>query len=239
MLEKYGITIIICVLMIGLGVIMGNGAVFFFNRIPGQWLCDYDEEPDEELLHPTCQRVKSTPWKYLFTGLFVVIGLWIGPRNPIYAIDVMAVCWLLLEMSIADIKYRIVPDQLIMLLVVCGMGFIPYHGRGVFEGFGGALVGLGIMLFIGILGKIIYHKDTLGGGDIKLFAALGLCLGIRGILITFVLTSIFSAGHFCILLAKKRIKKGDNMPMVPYISASVAFYLVILREMSYNIMVNL
>lgn len=236
---EYGITILICLVIIGFAVILGNGAVYFFNRIPGKWLCDYDEEPGEELLHPTQQRIRSTPWKYLFTALFVVIGIWIGQREPLYAAAVMLSCWLLLEMSIADIKYRIVPDQLVMMLVVSGMGFVPYHERGPLEGFWGALIGFGVMLFIGILGKLIYRKETLGGGDIKLFAALGLCLGIEGILITFVVTSLISAGHFCVLLAQKRIKKGENMPMVPYISASATFYMVIWREMSYNIMVNL
>jgi len=239
MLEKYGITIIICAAMIGLGIVLGNGAVYFFNRIPGKWLCDYDEEPDEELLHPTHQRVRSTPWKYLFTGLFTMIGLLVGPREPLYALAVLPTCWLLLEMSIADIKYRIVPDQLIMLLVVCGMGFIPYHKEGPMEGFFGALLGFGIMLVIAVIGKLVYRKDALGGGDIKLFTALGLCLGVQGVLITFLLTTLLSAGHFCLLLMRKKVKMGTKMPMVPYISVSTAIYLVILHEMSYNIMVNL
>ena len=72
------VTLIICGAAIGAGVILGNGAVYFFNRMPGKWLCDYDEEPSQELLHPTCQRVKSTPWKYVFTGFFVVIGIMVG-----------------------------------------------------------------------------------------------------------------------------------------------------------------
>lgn len=236
---EHWITILICIAMISFAVILGNGAVYFFNRIPGKWLCDYDEEPSEELLHPTCQRVKSTPWKYLFTGMFIVIGIWIGQREPLYALAVMLCLWLLLEMSIADIKYRIVPDQLIMLLVVTGMGFIPYHEKGALEGFWGALTGFGLMLLMWLLGKLLYRKEAIGGGDIKLFGALGLCLGTEGILATFVITSLLSAGHFCFLLAKKRIKMGESMPMMPYISASATFYVVILREMSYNIMVNL
>ena len=74
--------LIICLAAIGAGVILGNGAVYFFNRIPGKWLCDYGQEPDEELLHPTRQRLRSTPWKYVFTGMFIVIGIWLGMRDP-------------------------------------------------------------------------------------------------------------------------------------------------------------
>ena len=197
--------------MIGLGIVLGNGAVYFFNRIPGKWLCDYDEEPDEELLHPTHQRVRSTPWKYLFTGLFTMIGLLVGPREPLYALAVLPTCWLLLEMSIADIKYRIVPDQLIMLLVVCGMGFIPYHKEGPMEGFFGALLGFGIMLIIAVVGKLVYRKDTLGGGDIKLLAVIGFYFGLPVGL--FVMAAACALGA-CATLLLQRSSRGapDSQP---------------------------
>ena len=54
MIEDYARTIIICAAAIASGIIMGCGAVYIFNKIPGKWLCDYGKEPDEELLHPTC-----------------------------------------------------------------------------------------------------------------------------------------------------------------------------------------
>ena len=104
------VTLIICGVAIVLGILLGNGAVYFFNRIPGKWLCDYGQEPSEELLHPTCQRIKSTPWKYVFTGAFIVIGIKLGLEDLLFAIPALAAIWLLLEMSIADIKYMIVPD---------------------------------------------------------------------------------------------------------------------------------
>lgn len=239
MIMDYVRVIVICALGIATGVILGNGAVYFFNRIPGKWLCDYDQEPDEELLHPTVQRVKSTPWKYLFTGVFIAICIYLGLENPLYAVAAAASLWLLLEMSIADIKYRIVPDQLIILLVITAIGYIPYHNNGPVDGLWGALIGLGVMLLMALFGRLIYKKETIGGGDIKLFAALGLGLGTDGIVIVFILTTLLSAAHFCILLIRKKIKAHDRQPMVPYITVSSAIYLVILHDMSYNIMVNL
>lgn len=239
MIERYEVTIFLCIFSVIFGIILGNSAVFFFNRIPGKWLCDYGAEPDEEFLKPSCQRIKSVPWKYLFSAMFVVIALKVILDNPLYGIAILASCWLLLEMAIADIKYRIVPDQLVILLALTAIGHLPYNSDGIFDGLWGAVIGFGVMLLIGILGKLIYKKETLGGGDIKLFASLGLCLGTRGVLIVFVLTTLLSAAHFTYLLAKKRIKKEDTQPMVPYICTSSAIYLVILREMSYNIMVYL
>ena len=233
------VTLIICGAAIGAGVVLGNGAVYFFNRMPGKWLCDYDEEPSQELLHPTCQRIKSTPWKYVFTGFFVVIGITLGLQNPLYAIPALIAIWLLLEMSIADIKYMIVPDQLIMLLVVTGLGFIPHHAFGVMDCFAGAAVGFGVLLLIAVIGRLIYKKPAVGGADIKLFAALGLNLGTDGIIAVFVISTFLSAGHFIWMMVRKGAKLTDERPMVPYIAASAIIYLVILHKMSYNITMQL
>lgn len=233
------VTLIICAAAIGIGVLLGNGAVYFFNKMPGKWLCDYGQEPSEELLHPTCQRVKSTPWKYVFTGFFIAAGITMGLQNPLYAIPALIAIWLLLEMSIADIKYMIVPDQLIMLLVITGLGFIPHHAFGVLDCIRGAAIGFGVLAVIAVVGRLIYKKPAVGGADIKLFAALGLSLGTDGIISVFVISTFLSAGHFIWLMIKRGAKLSDERPMVPYISAAAIIYLVILHKMSYNIIIQL
>ncbi len=225
-----------CGAAVAAGILLGNSAVYFFNRIPGQWLCDYGETPDEELLHPTRQRLVSVPWKYVFSGLFVVLAITLAMENVLYAAASLAMLWLLLLMAVADIKYRIVPDQLVLLLVVCGFGFIPFHGAGPLGGLWGGLVGFSVMVFMGLIGKLIYRKATLGGGDIKLFGALGLCTGVDGILVIFVVTTLLSAAHLAYLLARKRVKLTDQQPMVPYIAVSTGIYVVLFHEISYNIM---
>ena len=232
-------TLIICGAAIAAGILLGNGAVYFFNKMPGKWLCDYGQEPDEELMHPTHQRVKSTPWKYVFSGLFIAAGIKMGLENPLYALPALAALWLLLEMSIADIKYMIVPDQLIMLLVITALGFIPHHAFGVMDCLVGAAIGFGIMVLIAVIGRLVYKKAAVGGADIKLFGALGLCLGTDGIIAVFILSTFLSAGHFLWLLIRRKIRLSGEIPMVPYIAAAATIYLVILHEMSYNIVVQL
>ena len=239
MIEKYTITIVTCVVAIIAGVLLGNSAVYVFNRVPGKWLVDYGQEPDEELLHPTRQRVRSTPWKYCFSCIFVMIAIKLGLENPVYAVIALVTCWLLLLMAIADLKYMIVPDQFIVLMMVAGIGFVPHHINGPMEGVWGAVMGLGIMLIIGVVGKIIYRTDTLGGGDIKLFTALGLCLGKEGVMAVFVLSTFVTALHLLYLTITKQVKAREKRPIVPYIAVAATIYMVILREMSYNIWVNL
>ena len=237
-LEYIRITVT-CVVAIGAGVILGNSAVVFFNRMPGKWLCEYGKEPDEELLRPTRQRLNSWPWKYFFSCLFVMASIRTAAENPGYALIAMITCWILTDMAIADAKYMIVPDQLIILLMIAAVGFVPYQDRGPFEGVWGGLIGFSVMLVIGILSKIIYRREGLGGGDIKLFGALGLCLGTDGILAVFVLSTFICAIHLAWLLVTKKIKPRQQRPLIPYVAVSAAIYLVILRGMGYNILTML
>lgn len=217
--------VIKCAGMILLGILAGNGAVYFFNKAPGKWFCDYNEEPSEELLHPTEQRVKSYPWKYIFSMLFIIPGIKMVMEDWQFAVAGIFAMWLLLEMCIADVKYRIVPDQYVILLAVTAFGFIPFHFDYIAMLLG-AVTGFAVMGITGLLGKLISKKETLGGGDVKLFTALGLITGVEGILFIFAATALLSGGHFTYLLARKKIKVNDSMPMVPYIAIGAALYLV-------------
>ena len=237
MLETYGEVIravIICSAAVGLGVLLGNSAVWFFNRIPGKWLTDYDEEPSEELLHPTQQRIKSTPWKYVFTGFFICCGIYLGLKEPGYAFPALAALWLLLEMSIADQKYMIVPDQLVLLLGVTSLGFITRHPGGPLDAVWGALLGFGVLAAMALLAKLLYKKPAIGGADVKLFGVLGLVTGMDGILVIFVISTFLSAGHFIWLMLRQKAKLTDERAMVPYIAAAAGFYLVFLHDLLYN-----
>ena len=227
--------LITCAVAIVLGVILGSGAVYVFNRIPAAWLTDYGEEPSEELKDTSSQRVKSVPWKYVFTGLFIALGIYMGVRDISIALPVVIALWLLLLMSIADIKYMIVPDQLIMLLVLTGLGFLPqkialYHRHAVYDSLMGAAAGLILMLIIALFSRAIYKKWVLGGADIKIFAAIGFLTGLYGVLIIFVLSTVLSGLHFAYLLIRQKIQLRETRPMVPSIALAFGIYFLFIRS---------
>lgn len=225
---------IICGIFLIIGVFLGNGAVWVFNRIPGKWLVDYGQEPDEELARPTHQRIRSTPWKYVFTGFFIVVGIKMGLDNPFYAFAAVFATWILLEISIADIKYMIVPDQFVLMLLICGLGMIPQTEGGPGDCLIGAAIGLALTASVALVGRLVYKKCAVGGGDIKLFAGLGLLTGVQGILFIFVVSTFASAGHFAWLLLRKKAKPTDERPMAAYISGAAVLYMAIFREILYN-----
>lgn len=222
-----GIVLIKAIIAVVIGVLQGNGAVYFFNKMPASWLCDYGETPSEELLNPTTQRIKSLPWKYLFSMGFVILNTKLVIDDWQFALAASAALWILLELTLSDMKYSIVPDQLLILLAITAIGVIPFHSSWKVPLFG-ALIGFSIMTLIALIGKLAYRRDTLGGGDIKLFSALGLIAGPKGILFIFAATTLLSAACFAYLIAKKRAKITDSLPMVPYIATAAAIYLVFL-----------
>ena len=118
----------------------------------------YGEEPSPELLDPYTQRIKSYPWKFIFTMVFVVLDIKLVIDDWQFAVAAVCAVWLLLEMSIADIKYRIVPDQFIMLLAVSALGFIPYHGSWRDCLFGG-LAGFCIMFPVSYTHLDVYKRQ--------------------------------------------------------------------------------
>ncbi|MCI9598124.1 MAG: prepilin peptidase [Firmicutes bacterium] len=210
-----------------LGILAGHGAVYVFNKIPAKWLCDYGEEPSEELKDPDTQRIKGIPWKWVFSGFFTVGAIRLAIFDWKFALAGLAFSWALLVIAAADKKYSIIPDQFVVLVGISAMGFIPYH-QTMLQPLWGLLLGGGIMLASAVIGKLVFKKESLGMGDVKLFAAVGLCLGFQGTLTTLALSAVSSGAVFSILILTKKVKPGDMLPLGPYICGAAIFYAVII-----------
>ena len=81
----------------------------------------------------------------------------------------------------------------------------------------GMLAGGGIFLLITLVGGLIYGKEAMGFGDVKLMGALGLFFGLSNIiiitLVSFLIGAILSIG----LLATKIKKSDEYIPFGPFI----------------------
>lgn len=86
----------------------------------------------------------------------------------------------LIILSIIDLKILILPDELNLLLAVCGFAFHFFSGLmfiGYDDMFYGALIGAGTLYVIRFFANRHYDRDTLGLGDVKLLGAGGVWLG--------------------------------------------------------------
>ncbi len=215
------------ILAIAAGTVAGLLTVFVFNRIPARWLCDYDQEPSKEMWG---ERVRKKPWLIVFVLLFIAAALKLSDTGFLYAVPGLIAIWILVQIAMADRKYMIIPDQFVIALAVTAFGFIPFQDSFHFQLLG-ALAGGGSLVVIGLIGSLLFRKEAMGFGDVKLMSAVGLVCGLRGIVIIFILTIFSSALVFSAGLISGKLKSGDQQPLGPFIAAAAALYILFYPEL--------
>lgn len=210
-----------------IGTLAGFAAVYIFNKMPAGWLCDYGEKPAKELIDPSIQRIKGFPWRWIYAAGFACLLVRLVFCDIQFAAAGLFACWALLIIGLADLKYMIIPDQFVIMLAIAAFGFVPYH-LNIWDPLLGALIGGGVMLMTGVLGGAAFSREVLGFGDIKLFASLGLALGVKGTVAVLIGSSICSGIAAAVGLATGKYKKTDVRPLGPYICTWGAIYIFIL-----------
>ncbi|MDD4629185.1 MAG: A24 family peptidase [Eubacteriales bacterium] len=212
---------------IAAGLLAGSSIIYTYNRIPAKWLCDYNQEPDRGMWG---ERIKRKPWFAVFVLIFTAASLKLLDQGILYTIAGIIALWLLLQIGMADMKYRIIPDQYVIALAVTALGFIPFHSSRLSSLYG-LIAGGGCILFMGLIGWLIFKKESIGFGDIKLFAAIGLLSGLKGVIVILIISIFSSAIVFAAGLALRKIKYGEEQPLGPFISAAAALYILFSKEL--------
>jgi len=174
------------------------------------------------LLKGRCRNCKSKisiqyPIVELLTGLiYLIIYLTYGLsiQTLIYIILSSA----LIIIAFIDLNEQIVPDVISLPGVVIGfilsffVPYIPFINSGL-----GVVVGGGIILIIGLGGSVIFKKEAMGGGDVKLAAMIGAFLGWRYIVISLFLGFFLGALAGIFLIMAKIKSREDMVPFGPFI----------------------
>ncbi len=136
---------------------------------------------------------------------------------------------LLLAASVWDLRKRIIPDSLCLLIALTGlMDFSPVRLWGVLAA---------LPLLIAALCK----PEGIGGGDIKLTAAAGMVLGIGGCTAGLLLGLTASLFYYLINQLIRRLRKLEpqkasqvSLPMAPFLS--LGFLAVTILKIGGNIL---
>lgn len=226
--------LIITKIIIGIvsGILLGRGSIFIFNNMPIKW---FSEQGEQSKISP--KYISNTPWGYIFTAYFGAAGIYLGITESIYfQIATIFLLFILLEMAIGDILYMIIPNQLQIMLIITGIGFILEH-ENYLDPIYGAAAGFVIGMLIHLTGKIFYKKEAIGGGDIKLLIGIGICLGIKGIISIFLLSVIFQLLHIIYLTLFKHEKINKHRPYVPYAFCATNIYILFLSNVNFNLLI--
>ncbi len=146
--------------------------------------------------------------------------------------------FLLLIAMFADIKSCIIPDEVNFVGFVTGAVYVFFNLITNFkvgtELLLGGIVGFVIFYLIGMFALLVFKKEGMGGGDIKLMGVIGLFLGFKSIIQVFVL-SFFIAAILSVFLIATRIKKKDDyIPFGPFIVIATYITMYITGAFTYN-----
>jgi leader peptidase (prepilin peptidase)/N-methyltransferase len=123
---------------------------------------------------------------------------------------------------IVDLKHQILPDSINVYLALLFLLVRIFNNSWTFWLSGGA-IGLGFPLLVSWIFYQLKGQVGLGGGDIKLFGALGIYLGPIGIMQNIFLSCFLGAVVGIVLMATKVIKKENPIPFGPFIIVVASF----------------
>ena len=147
---------------------------------------------------------------------------------------------LLVTITFIDADLTIVPASITNLGIVLGLAIgamfpeirpVPVTATswqgGLWVGTHGLLVGGGLILFVRIVGGIVFRREAMGSGDIHILAMIGAFIGWQAAVVTFFLAPFFglapALAKLTLLIGKKlsgrpHLSTDRELPFGPYLS---------------------
>ena len=191
------------------------------------------------LLRGKCRNCKtkissSYPTIELLTGILVWLNIYAHPT--IYSQQPISVriffgsifSTILIALALLDFKYFWLPQALTLGGLIIGItGSFLIDLFNDFNQFSysiytiiASFLGFIFFILLSYIGKKVFNKPVIGGGDAKLGALIGSWLGIPGLFISIWLAFV-SAGIFVIFgLILKKIKRNQKLPFGVFLALS-------------------
>jgi len=133
---------------------------------------------------------------------------------------------ILIAIFFIDIDHQIIPNGLVIIATVAGgavvllnafLGFKFFFAQLWWEHLLGVVPGVVAMLVIMILGALIYKKEALGMGDVKIFIPIGLFLGWKLAIAALIIAIIAGGIGGVIIMITRKAERTSAMPFGPFI----------------------
>lgn len=134
---------------------------------------------------------------------------------------VLAAIFLLLLMTATDFEQYMLFDAMTLPFAIIGAAFVWQVGLDVQDHISAAAIGGGIFLLLAII-----SKGSLGGGDVKLIAALGVWLGCEKLLNVVLFGSISGGLAAVLMIVAKQKTRGGYFAYGPYFALAAIYVLL-------------
>ena len=159
----------------------------------------------------------------MFLALFASF-LWGADGKTVSALLLLCGLW---AASMIDVRSGYLPDEITLGLLWIGL---ISNAFGIWvsaaDAIWGAFGAYGILAAVNGIYKSLRHKDGMGGGDMKLFAALGAFFGWQALLPILLVASVAGSCFVLILLSRQRIRQ---ITFGPFLALAALIYMIGIR----------
>ncbi len=176
--------------------------------------------------YPFVEFLMGLMWLAVYIKFVVING------TPWTAVEYMILTFGLVTISFIDLDHRIIPDEFSLGGIVVGLcGAFLNPEREFLDAVLGFVLGGGFLWMVAYLYLVIRKEDGLGGGDIKLMAWLGACLGWMSVPFIILVSSLLGSVFGLVLIARGGNLKS-SLPFGPFIVAAAYVYLFAGEELA-------
>ncbi len=203
------------------GLFMGEFVSWMNKRLP-----EYKKVFSKDLIKEYKENFTPNYILMIITAAIYVLLIYkFGIKNTfienLELIKFLILTPMLLSVVIIDYKLQIIPNRLNLTMFEVGIVIAFIYGlSNIAIGINmllGMFAGGGIFLMITLLGGLVYGKEAMGLGDVKLMGALGLYFGLANIVVIALVSFLIGAVLSIILLATKIKKMDEYIPFGPFI----------------------
>jgi len=181
------------------------------------------------LLIPEVKEKEANSWILnlfvgVINGLILLVSFYSDGFGYEFLMTIIVYA-LLFIIFVSDFKYLIILDSPLIIsgIFVLIIKYIYFGFNEIKASLLSGLVLFILMLLIGFLGKKIFKKEALGGGDIKLAAIIGLILNLRLGLCAIILSSLLA---FPYALGSILLKRDPEVPYGPFLIGSMTLVFI-------------
>ena len=170
-------------------------------------------------------RSDNTINAIIYMGLIYRYGIQETFIENLTLIKYLILTPMLISAFVIDYRLQIIPNRLNLTMAEIGLVIAFIFGTSnvaiTIDMLLGMLAGGGIFLIITLVGGLIYGKEAMGLGDVKLMGALGLYFGLANIVVIAIMSFLIGAILGIILIASKIKKSDEYIPFGPFIVIAV------------------
>ncbi len=122
----------------------------------------------------------------------------------------------MVAVSFIDADFHIIPNRIVYPAFVVGAVLLGAAGgaSSLFNMLIGVILGAGLLLIIFLVAPLVFKKQGLGFGDVKLGAVLGVFLGAP-VILTLFMASLLGTAYGAIMIASKKLRWQEHFAFGP------------------------